>query len=182
MNATFYSSALLMTLMALAFAAAPLVRARVARDSGFAYLPLLGVIAVMLLAIGLYAAIGRPDISTQSPPKQLAQVKTQAAGEKQDKAGTVESLLSGLESRLQREPDDGKGWLLLAKSYDHLGRTNDAIDAYAKAKALGFSDAALETRIQHGASTTDEVGAIIRGRVSLAESAADSVTGIDVAD
>jgi hypothetical protein len=180
MNMLFYSSALSMTFAALACAAAPLVRARVARDSGFAHLPLLGVIAALLLAIGLYAVIGRPDVKTYLPPDEQAQVSTESAGAKQDKAGTVGSLLSGLESRLQSEPDDGKGWLLLAKSYDHLGRKNDAADAYAKAKALGFSDDGLESRIQDGSSSTDDVSGIIRGRVSLADSAADSVTGTDV--
>lgn len=180
MNMVFYSSALLMALAALAFAAAPLLRARVARDSGFAHLPLLGVIAVLLLAIGLYAVIGRPDVKTYLPPEPQAPVNTQEAGEQQDKAGTVESLLSGLESRLQSEPDDGKRWLLLAKSYDHLGRTNDAADAYAKAKALGFSDEGLESRIQDDNSSVDDVSGVIRGRVSLADSAAGSVSGTDV--
>lgn len=52
----------------------------------------------------------------------------------------VASLVSGLEDRLRQAPNDGKGWLLLAKSYRHLGRLEDARAAYRKADALGHGD------------------------------------------
>lgn len=63
------------------------------------------------------------------------------------KAGSVSSLVSGLESRLAKNPDDAKGWLLLARSHDHLGNSNAAWSAYARAKELGISDETFELRL-----------------------------------
>jgi cytochrome c-type biogenesis protein CcmH len=48
---------------------------------------------------------------------------------------------------LQQEPDDGKGWLLLAKTYRHLGRMDEAREAYRKADALGNSDATVAAQL-----------------------------------
>ena len=61
--------------------------------------------------------------------------------------GSVESMVGGLEQRLQQQPADGKGWLLLAKSYRHLGRMDDARNAYAKAEALGNGDAIVAAQL-----------------------------------
>jgi len=61
--------------------------------------------------------------------------------------GTVESMVGGLEQRLQQDPDDGKGWLLLAKSYRHLGRVDDARIAYKKAEVLGSGDATVAAQL-----------------------------------
>ena len=60
------------------------------------------------------------------------------------KAAPVGSLVTGLEHRLAENPDDGKGWLLLAKSYDHLGDRDRAASAYEKAVELGFHETALD--------------------------------------
>ena len=64
MDAVFYFSAFLMLLVAMSFATAPLLRRAQAASGGFANVPLLAVIAALLLAVGLYAAIGRPDIAS----------------------------------------------------------------------------------------------------------------------
>ena len=53
---------------------------------------------------------------------------------------SVSSLIGGLEERLAEDPNDGRGWLLLAKSYQHLGRHEDARRAFAHAAALGETD------------------------------------------
>jgi cytochrome c-type biogenesis protein CcmH len=74
---------------------------------------------------------------------------TAAATRAEDrKAASVTELLAGLERRLRENPDDAKGWLLLAKSYDHLGRRRDAAMAYEKAAALGLADNVLEARLR----------------------------------
>lgn len=49
-------------------------------------------------------------------------------------------MVEGLAIRLEENPEDGASWLLLAKSYKHLGQIPDAIAAYAKAAALGKTD------------------------------------------
>lgn len=55
------------------------------------------------------------------------------------KAGSITTLVEGLEVRLKNEPNDMKGWLLLGKSYHHLHRMDDAQMAFSKAKELGYT-------------------------------------------
>lgn len=139
-----------MLLAAVAFAAAPLVRrARCARKSRIHGL-LIVAAAAPLSAVALYAAIGRPDIAVNAAVSSESARTTAAAARRADnrKAASVTELLAGLERRLQEDPDDAKGWLLLAKSYDHLGRRADAASAYERAAGLGLADNALEARLR----------------------------------
>ena len=150
MNAIFFASMLLMLLLAMSFATIPLIRGARISSSGFANVPLLTVIAALLLAVGLYAAIGRPDVAGSESVRRMSSGpadQTGAGGEK-TKASSVNELLTGLEQRLEENPDDAKSWLLLAKSYDHLGRHVDAAAAYDKAVNLGLSDEVLEARLK----------------------------------
>ncbi len=64
-----------------------------------------------------------------------------------NKLASVTSLIGGLEARLAKDPNDAKGWLLLAKSHDHLGNRDAAWAAYTRAQDLGMSDEALEIRL-----------------------------------
>lgn len=130
-------------------------RARRGGKSGFSYLPLVAILAIMSIAVGLYITIGRPDLAAESKQAEPAHPAPRVTTGQDVSIATVESLLSGLEQRLQREPEDGKSWLLLAKSYDHLGRTAEAIEAYARARALGHSDLLLESRLVQTAFESD---------------------------
>lgn len=182
MKAVFFAYTFLMLLFAMSFAMAPLLRRARTGSGGFAAVPLLVVLAATLLAIGLYAAIGRPDVaSSKAEPHRSSAVKaTHPRGDTGSKAASVTELLSGLEQRLRDNPDDAKGWLLLAKSYDHLGRSEDATDAYDRAVALGLSDGALEARLSGEAASTVDGSPSIRGRVSVSPAIAGDVTADDV--
>jgi cytochrome c-type biogenesis protein CcmH len=60
----------------------------------------------------------------------------------QDSATGLESvdvLLVGLKQRLEKQPDDVDGWILLSKSYYHLNRLKEAKAVFEKAKALGYT-------------------------------------------
>jgi cytochrome c-type biogenesis protein CcmH/NrfG len=133
MNAFYFASMFLMLLLAMSFAMAPLLR----REKN-----------PLLLAIGLYAAIGRPDVATNANVQKVTGAPAQKPitnGGK--KAASVDELVAGLEQRLQDDPGDAKGWLLLAKSYAHVGRHEDAVAAYDKAVELGLSDNVLEASL-----------------------------------
>lgn len=58
-------------------------------------------------------------------------------------APDVQAMVDRLDARLQKEPDNGPGWQMLAKSYAALGRFADAAGAYGKAVALLPADAGL---------------------------------------
>ena len=139
---------LLMLLLAMSFATAPLIRREKSPSNGFVNVPLLAVLAALLLAIGLYVAIGRPDVASAVRKQDaLNSAIPQPSTNEGNKAASVNDLLDGLVQRLEENPGDGKGWLLLARSYDHVGRSEDAAAAYDKASALGVSDSDLEARL-----------------------------------
>ena len=53
--------------------------------------------------------------------------------------GSVDVLLVGLKQRMEAQPDDVDGWILLSKSYYHLNRWKEAEAAFERAKALGYT-------------------------------------------
>lgn len=182
MNLLLFTAALLMTVVAMGFVAKPLIVSYERRSSGSAKLSLLGVIVVFGMGLVLYGVIGKPGYSNiqATSSDAMTSIRTAQPSPKSDKVGSVTSLLAGLEARLAENPEDAKGWLLLAKSYDHLGRGNEAKDAYAKAVELGMTDADLETRLSTTGGVADPSKTEIRGRVSVADTVADRVKPDDV--
>jgi len=59
----------------------------------------------------------------------------------------VGDLITGLEQRLANQPDDAKGWALLAQSYAFVANTHGAEVALARAVELGFDESDLRNRI-----------------------------------
>lgn len=54
------------------------------------------------------------------------------------KADSIDLLVVRLQQRLEKEPSDADGWVLLGRSYHFLQRWDDAGAAFAKARALGW--------------------------------------------
>ena len=146
-----YAVALLMTAIALAFVATPLVDSR-RPNNGTRNIAMLGVIVVFGLGLALYGVIGRPDVRSHTSSLETTTANTRA-GNNDDKVAPVSSLLGGLEKRLDENPQDGKGWLLLAQSYELLGRFDESTAAYNKAVALGMSNDELAARLYANSAT-----------------------------
>jgi cytochrome c-type biogenesis protein CcmH len=53
------------------------------------------------------------------------------------------AMIDKLAERLKDKPGDAAGWAMLARSYGALGRSTEAVDAYAKAAELTKNDAGL---------------------------------------
>lgn len=85
------------------------------------------VLAVLLpvAAWGLYVQVGDPQAAAR-----LAQADAvgHSAGQAQ-----VEAMVAGLAQRLQAQPDNLPGWVMLARSYETLERYADAVRAYQSA-------------------------------------------------
>ncbi|MDH3620054.1 MAG: hypothetical protein OER91_04130 [Gammaproteobacteria bacterium] len=96
--------------------------------------------SVLALAAALLFAVFGQDENTAAPAADAAPVS-------ETKAAAVGALIGGLEERLEASPDDARGWLLLARSYDHLGDSEQAWNAYSHARELGTTDAALELKL-----------------------------------
>ena len=139
MPAVLWIATVLMTMLALSFVLKPLAGTK--RQG----VTIVLAIAVPAFATSVYLALGSPGIASASPhPSASEAAANTAAPHKQPTAGSITTLADGLAARLEKNPDDGKGWLLLAKSYQHLNRIDDARNAYTRATALGESDASLD--------------------------------------
>ncbi len=113
---------------------------------------LLMAITIILTASITVAVIAYLD-ADEDTAHPLTTALPESSNERQ--LAPVAQLVGGLETRLESDPNDAKGWLLLAKSYDHLGETRKASDAYARAVGLGLSDAEFEFRLVEKTLTED---------------------------
>lgn len=86
--------------------------AEAARKPALATLVGLGV---PVLAIGFYVWLGNPESLRPAPAAD-------AAGNHALNPQQIQNMAAKLAERLQSNPDDGEGWLMLARSYSVLGR------------------------------------------------------------
>jgi cytochrome c-type biogenesis protein CcmH len=84
------------------------------------------IAAMVLLSIGtgsLYLALGSPSL----PGQPLSARKDNHS---------IDTLVAQVEGHLAQNPDDGRGWEVIAPVYLRLGRFDDAVKARRKALAL----------------------------------------------
>lgn len=104
-------------------AAAPLSRRRAAA--------LVALLMLPALSAALYIRWGSPQL----PGAPLAE-RMSAAPERR----SLESMVAQVEAHLEKNPDDGQGWQVLAPVYMRAGRFNDAVRARANTiRLLGSS-------------------------------------------
>jgi tetratricopeptide (TPR) repeat protein len=133
-----------------------------------------------VFAVVLYANLGTPQSSVRSgatPPENAQQLNTRMRQSQTGQLASVGDMVTGLEKRLASSPEDAGGWLLLAKSYQHLERPDDARQAYEKAAALGSSDSQVEAYLAGQTGDQSSAHTSIQGRVELADGAADGLDG-----
>jgi hypothetical protein len=170
MSFPFWVFAIVMLIAATGFIAIPLKDGKPLFATPIALTALL----VPLIAVGLYVLLGSPAavIAASAQQQRGTPGIASAANDQQARSqSSVAGLVDGLRNRLENEPDDAGGWLLLAQSYEHLGRHDEAIAAYAHAQSLGKTDAQFEALLLGANATTQvpavESGSAIRGRVAL---------------
>jgi cytochrome c-type biogenesis protein CcmH len=91
-------------------------------------------VLIPVSAILLYLQVGSPD--ALSPQRA-------ASGHPEITIEQVEGMVARLEERLQKQPDDAQGWVLLARSNLVMRRFPEAAKAYARAAALVTDNADL---------------------------------------
>ncbi|MGB5539167.1 MAG: c-type cytochrome biogenesis protein CcmI, partial [Gammaproteobacteria bacterium] len=133
---------------------------------------LLVAIAVPVGATLLYKAIGTEQIIAllQEHPPAASQQQAQAQAPQM----SVEEMVSKLAARMAGNPDDLRGWLMLAKSYSVLNRFDEALPAYRNILRLGggdnaavltdFADALVASNDGH---FTDEAGTMLARALAL---------------
>jgi len=102
--------------------------------------------ALTLLALGFYLATTQFSTSIEQPDPmsefKTSQTITPGSNSQSSEAtglDSVEVMLVGLKQRLESQPEDVDGWILLSKSYFHVNRQKQAKEAYDKAMALGYN-------------------------------------------
>jgi len=105
----------------------------------------MAVIAVPLVSWGSYVALGSPDLPSQPLAARLAKNADQS---------TVAKLVARAEAHLAANPEDGRGWDVLAPIYLRLGRADEAVTAYRNAIRLAGASASREAGLGEALSTT----------------------------
>jgi len=103
------------------------------------------LVTLTLLAAGMYLAatqfsttVEKTDPMTDFKASQAASPAPSSLDSSGDLA-PVDVMLVGLRQRLEAQPNDVDGWVLLSKSYYHLKRWQEAEEAFEKAKTLGYT-------------------------------------------
>lgn len=94
-----------------------------------------------LIAVIFYLQIGNPKGITD--PQAAGAAAVAASGERTQ--AQIEANVTALAKRLQSNPSDTQGWIMLARSYRSMERFGEAAGAYAKATQLQPNDADLWT-------------------------------------
>ncbi len=114
--------------------------------------------ALVAFTAGVYVWVGTPQALSGPIPvaqweePEASEADASAAPESPAPGGTaaptraqIEGMVSRLATRLQTQPDDAAGWGMLARSYETLGRFDEAAQAYQRLLALQPPDADLLT-------------------------------------
>ena len=134
-----------MCLLAIVFVALPLYR----RQQRLSPLIAAAIVLVVALSTGLYAIQGSPNIESGGD-----------AG-----VPDVEDMMVALEARLEENPDDVNGWLMLGRSYMTLNNSAGAVTAFEHAVALESSQNP-QTLVSLGEAILARDNSRIEGRTS----------------
>src|SRR5215831_6460748 len=96
------------------------------------------IVALVLLplgATGLYLALGSPLLPDQPLAPRLAAARGNQS---------VDTLIVQVEAHLERNPEDGRGWEVIAPVYLRLGRFDDAVKPRRNALRLNGTTAERE--------------------------------------
>lgn len=98
-------------------------------------------LAVVLVAGGIYAALGSPGLPDEPYAARRAE-RAQAARAEAELA-QIRGMVAKLAAAMKAHPDDLEGWLRLGRSYAVLGQTDKAAAAFAEAEKLKPNDSAV---------------------------------------
>jgi cytochrome c-type biogenesis protein CcmH len=112
------------------------------------------LVALVLLPAGaatLYLRIGSPELASAT----FAAEQNASAG----RQASVEAMVAKVEAHLQQNPNDGRGWEVLAPVYLQLGRYTDSVNAWRNVLQLLGENAEREANL--GESLMAEANGIV---------------------
>lgn len=96
---------------------------------------------IPIAAIALYFFVGNPGALRSQPAALVAAPITGQGGAMSQQQ--IEANVAKLAQRLEQNPNDAQGWVMLGRSYTILERFSEAANAYGRATALKNEDANL---------------------------------------
>lgn len=88
------------------------------------WLIVLALIAIPAISISLYRTLGNFDALLPESERAEQQINE------------INAMVSGLAQRLQRQPDDVQGWMMLGRSYKYMNRHAEAAEAFSQVYRL----------------------------------------------
>jgi len=107
-------------------------------DSGSAY-KISGILLLIvpIIIVSLYYYLGSPKlVGAVMPKSNNSAISIGMEQAKQEKVADVKSMFNLLKQRLESNPDDGQGWMMMGLTYMHFEQFDEAVDAYQKAVNL----------------------------------------------
>lgn len=106
------------------------------------------IVIIVVPPVVLYTYFGKPkEVEISPPPAPLVSSGMRAPEAKSqpqaNSGGDLNMVVKRLADKMVKDPNNGEGWLLLARTYGELRQHKEAANAYAKAAALLPPDAAL---------------------------------------
>lgn len=98
--------------------------------------------AIPIAAVAFYFAVGNPKAITPSAAMTEMPLSGNQAGEMRTQQ-QMEANVQKLAQRLEQNPNDAQGWVMLGRSYTMMARYSEAANAYSRAVALNDKDAGL---------------------------------------
>jgi cytochrome c-type biogenesis protein CcmH len=111
------------------------------------------VIMIPLLAVAMYGGLGSPEL----PGQPLAARKQ--GGQENLESNPIAQLLARVEAHLEENPNDGRGWEVVAPVYMKLDRYEDA--AKARLKAISLLGATAIREVDLGEALTAAANGVI---------------------
>lgn len=106
------------------------------------YLPLLRA-EIQRVAKAAGIDVPPPSSASTMPQPSREQQEAMAALSPEQRQQAIRSMVDGLATRLQENPQDRAGWLRLANAWKVLGENQKAAEAYGRADTLGPVDARI---------------------------------------
>ena len=106
------------------------------QKTGMRVAAMAAVLAVPVVSWGVYIAIGSPELPSQPLAARL---------DKNPAESTVDELVARAEAHLAANPEDARGWDVLAPIYARMGRYAEAATAYQNAIRLAGATGARES-------------------------------------
>lgn len=131
------------------------------------------LIFVPLFSVLTYLLLGEPDALIKAEIKQTQQVSNET--------GDINSVITGLAQRLQKNPDNAEDWMMLGRSFKYVKQYQLAANSFEKAYAI-LGDQP-ELMLQYADALAMANGGILAGKSTelifkALDKEPDNVTGL----